>query len=227
MVSGVAAVTVAGSQKYAVRIDVDPRQLAAHGIGLDEVANAVSGANVNLPTGTIYGADQTYMLQANGQMFAGRRVRADDHRVSEGQSGSTRPGGPRVRRRRERQAERGRAGRRTPPVRSLNFSVQKQPGTNTVAVVDAVKQLLPALRATLPPSEDLILRWDRSEAIRESVRDVKFTLLLTVGLVVLVIFLFLRNLSATIIPSLALPVVDRRHVRGDVPAWVQPRQSVA
>src|SRR5262249_17666544 len=96
-------------------------------------------------------------------------------------------------------------GEGRPPVRSLNFSVQKQPGTNTVAVVDAVKQLLPSLRATLPASEELILRWDRSQGIRDSVRDVKFTLILTVGLVVLVIFLFLRNLSATIIPSLALP----------------------
>jgi HAE1 family hydrophobic/amphiphilic exporter-1 len=90
-------------------------------------------------------------------------------------------------------------------VRSLVFQIQKQPGTNTVAVVDAVKQLLPTFQAQLPPSESLSVRWDRSEAIRASVRDVKFTLMLTACLVVLVIFLFLRNVSATLIPSLALP----------------------
>jgi len=205
MVSGVASVTVAGSQKYAVRIDVDPRKLSSHGIGLDEVANAVAGANVNLPTGTIYGADQTFMLQANGQLFKaapyrdmivayrnGNPVRLDQvARVYDGVEND------KVYARVEGE---GRA-----PVRSLNFSVQKQPGTNTVAVVDAVKRLLPSFRAQLPASEELILRWDRSEAIRASVRDVKTTLVLTVGLVVLVIFLFLRNISATVIPSLALP----------------------
>ena len=110
MVSGVASVTVNGSQKYAVRIDVDPRQLAAHGIGLDEVATAVSSANVNLPTGTIYGADQTYMLQANGQMFRADAYAQTIVAYRKGSPGSTRPGRARVRRRGERQAERDRAG---------------------------------------------------------------------------------------------------------------------
>ena len=205
MVSGVASVTIAGSQKYAVRIDVDPRQLASHGIGLDEVASAVAAANVNLPTGTIYGADQTYMLQANGQLLraAGYAPMIIAYRkgnpVTLGQVARVYDGveNDRVNARSETEG--------APPVRSLNFSIQKQPGTNTVAVVDAVKQLLPTFRAQLPRSEELILRWDRSEAIRASVRDVKFTLALTVGLVVLVIFLFLRNISATLIPSLALP----------------------
>jgi HAE1 family hydrophobic/amphiphilic exporter-1 len=206
MVSGVAAVNIGGSQKYAVRIDLDPRQLAARGIGLDEVANAVASANANLPTGTMYGADQTYMLQANGQLF---RAAGYEQTII-----AYRNGGP------VRLREVGRvfdgvdndrlsaishtAGREA--VRSLNFSIQKQPGTNTVAVVDAVKRLLPDLRAELPPSEVLTMRWDRSEAIRDSVRDVKYTLVLTVALVILVIFLFLRNVSATVIPSLALPV---------------------
>jgi HAE1 family hydrophobic/amphiphilic exporter-1 len=206
MVSGVAAVNIGGSQKYAVRIDLDPRQLAARGIGLDEVATAIASANVNLPTGTIYGADQTYMLQANGQLF---RAAGYEQTII-----AYRKGGP------VRLREVGRVfdgvdndrlsaishtiGRDA--VRSLNFSIQKQPGTNTVAVVDAVKRLLPALRAELPRSEVLTMRWDRSEAIRDSVRDVKYTLLLTVALVILVIFLFLRNVSATVIPSLALPV---------------------
>ena len=205
MVNGVAAVNVGGSAKYAVRIDLDPTELAAHGIGLDEVANAVSNANANLPTGTIYGADKTYMLQANGQMFradgyaqtivayrAGHPVRLDQiAHVYDGVDND--------------KLSAVVQGEGRPRVRSLNFSVQKQPGTNTVAVVDGIKALLPSFRSMLPASENLILRWDHSEQIRASVQDVKFTLILTVGLVVLVIFLFLRNLSATIIPSLALP----------------------
>ena len=205
MVNGVAAVSVGGSAKYAVRIDLDPTELAAHGIGLDEVATAVSNANANLPTGTIYGADKTYMLQANGQMFradsyaqtivayrAGHPVRLDQvAHVYDGVDND--------------KLSAIVQGEGRPQVRSLNFSVQKQPGTNTVAVVDGIKALLPSFRSMLPASENLILRWDHSEQIRASVQDVKFTLILTVGLVVLVIFLFLRNLSATIIPSLALP----------------------
>ena len=96
--------------------------------------------------------------------------------------------------------------------------MQRQPGTNTVEVVDRIKELLPTFREQMPPSVNLDILYDRSESIRESVNDVKFTLLLTVALVVLVIFLFLRNVSATVIPSLALPHVDRRHVRRHVPA---------
>jgi HAE1 family hydrophobic/amphiphilic exporter-1 len=205
MVPGVAAVNVGGSARYAVRIDLDPRQLAARGIGLDEVADAVASANVNLPTGTIYGSNQTYMVQTNGQMFRapgyeqaivayrkGNPVRLGDvAHVYDGIENDRLSAVAEV------------IGDK--PSTSLNFSIQKQPGTNTVAVVDAVKKLLPQLQASLPPSEELIVRWDRSETIRASVRDVRYTLLLTVALVVLVIFLFLRNLSATLIPSLALP----------------------
>jgi HAE1 family hydrophobic/amphiphilic exporter-1 len=204
-VSGVAQVGFGGSQKYAVRVDVDPRRLAAHGIGFDEVAKAISSANVNLPTGTVFGAEQTYSVQADGQLYSaaayaptviayrqGRPIRLEQvARVYDGVENdkmaawSTSEGHPLT--------------------RTMVLTIQKQPGSNTVAVVDAVKDLMPTLRAQLPASVQLSVRYDRSEGIRASVDDVKFTLLLTIGLVVMVIFLFLRNVSATIIPSLALP----------------------
>jgi HAE1 family hydrophobic/amphiphilic exporter-1 len=204
-VSGVAQVGFGGSQKYAVRVDVDPRRLAAHGIGFDEVANAISSANSNLPTGTVFGAEQTYSVQADGQLYSaaayaptviayrqGRPIRLEQvARVYDGVENdkmaawSTSEGHPLT--------------------RTMVLTIQKQPGSNTVAVVDAVKDLMPTLRAQLPASVQLSVRYDRSEGIRASVDDVKFTLLLTIGLVVMVIFLFLRNVSATIIPSLALP----------------------
>jgi HAE1 family hydrophobic/amphiphilic exporter-1 len=200
MVSGVAQVNVFGAAKYAVRIDVDPRQLSAHGIGIDEVASAISNANVNLPTGTIYGSDKTFVVQANGQLLKatayGPTIIAYRHgnpvrlsqiaRVYDG-------------------IENDRNAAWYQGERTIYLAIQKQPGTNVVAVCDAVKQLLPTFREQLPAALSLDVRTDRSVPIRESVRDVKLTLIITIGLVVLVIFLFLRNISATIIPSLALP----------------------
>jgi HAE1 family hydrophobic/amphiphilic exporter-1 len=200
MVSGVAQVNVFGQAKYAVRIDADPDKLAAHSIGLDELATAIAGSNVSLPTGTIYGEDKTFVVLANGQLMRasaygpmivayrnGNPVRLSE--VAHVYDGIEN----------DKQAA-WYGGQRT-----IYLAIQKQPGTNVVQVVDAVKALLPTFRAQLPASVSLDVRTDRSVAIRESVADVKFTLLLTIGLVVLVIFLFLRNISATIIPSLALP----------------------
>jgi HAE1 family hydrophobic/amphiphilic exporter-1 len=200
MVSGVAQVNIFGAAKYAVRIDVDPRKLAAHGIGLDEVADAISNSNVNLPTGTIYGSDKTFVVQANGQLFkaetygptiiayrAGNPVRLDE--VAHVYDG----------------IENDKNAAWYKGERTIYLAIQKQPGTNVVAVCDAVKQLLPTFREQLPAALSLDVRTDRSIPIRESVRDVKVTLGITIVLVVLVIFLFLRNVSATIIPSLALP----------------------
>src|SRR4051794_22393322 len=200
MVSGVAQVNVFGAAKYAVRIDADPNKLAAHGVGLDELASAISNNNVNLPTGTIYGRDKTFVVQANGQLMRasaygpliiayrnGNPVRLDEvAHVYDGIEND--------------KSAAWYAGERT-----IYLAIQKQPGTNVVQVVDAVKQLLPTFRQQLPAAVSLDVRTDRSVAIRESVHDVKFTLLLTIGLVIAVIFLFLRNVSATIIPSLALP----------------------
>jgi HAE1 family hydrophobic/amphiphilic exporter-1 len=200
MVSGVAQVNVYGAAKYAVRVDVNPHKLAAHGIGIDEVADAISSNNVNLPTGTIYGEDKTFVVQASGQLMRaesygpmivayrnGNPVRLND--VAHVYDG----------------IENDKNAAWYLGERTIYLAVQKQPGTNVVEVCDAVKALLPQLRAQLPAALNLDVRTDRSVPIRESVHDVKFTLVLTICLVVMVIFLFLRNLSATVIPSLALP----------------------
>jgi len=200
MVSGVAQVNVFGAAKYAVRVDVDPRKLAVHGIGIDEVATSISNANANLPTGTMYGADKTFVVQANGQLLRamayGPTIIAyrGGNPVRLGEVAHVYDG-----------IENDKSAAWYNGERTIYLAIQKQPGTNVVAVCDAVKALLPTFREQLPASLGLDIRTDRSIPIRESVADVKFTLMLTIGLVVAVIFLFLRNVSATIIPSLALP----------------------
>ena len=201
MVKGVAQVQVFGAQKYAVRIQLDPRSLAARQIGIDEVTSAVQSANVNLPTGTLYGAHQAFAVQANGQL-----MRASLYRPL---IVAYRNGSP------VRLDELGTVLDSVQSDKISNFyndehavilAVQRQPGTNTVEVVQGVKKILPQFQAILPPSVTMTEIYDRSALITESVNDVKFTLLLAICLVVLVIFLFLRNLSATVIPSIALPM---------------------
>jgi HAE1 family hydrophobic/amphiphilic exporter-1 len=200
-ISGVAQVTIFGSQKYAVRVQVDPRALAARGIGIDEVEQAVARANVNKPTGTLFGQHQAVNVQATGQLMDAAAYRP---LVVAYRNGSP-----------VRLEELGRVidGVQTDKVagwfndeRSVVLAVQRQPGTNTIEVVDAIRKLLPVFRQQLPASVNLNVVYDRSVAIRESVHDVQSTLILTIALVVMVIFLFLRNLSATIIPSLAVPL---------------------
>jgi HAE1 family hydrophobic/amphiphilic exporter-1 len=200
-ISGVAQVSVFGSQKYAVRVQVDPRALAARGIGMDEVEAAVARANVNKPTGTLYGAHQAVNVQATGQL--------NDASAYRPLVVAYRNGAP------VRLGEIARVvdGVQTDKVagwfndeRAVVLAVQRQPGTNTIEIVDAIRKLLPTFRQQLPAAVNLNVVYDRSVAIRESVHDVQFTLLLTIALVVMVIFLFLRNVSATIIPSLAVPL---------------------
>ena len=200
MVSGVAGVNVFGAQKFAVRIDVDPTQLAARQIGIDQVAQAVAGANVNRPTGTLFGPDRNFVVQTSGQLMY-----ADQYRPI---AVTYRNGSP-VRLSEVANVYDGVENPRNASwyngMPTIYLAIARQPGTNTVEVVDRIKALLPDLQAQLPAALQLDIRSDRSVSIRESVHDVKFTLILTVFLVVMVIFLFLRNLSATIIPSLALP----------------------
>jgi len=200
MVSGVAGVNVFGAQKFSVRIDVDPTQLASRQIGIDQVAQAIAAANVNRPTGTLYGPQRNFVVQTSGQLMAAEEYRpivvayrnGSPVRLSEVANVYDGVENPRN----------ASWFNGTP---TIYLAISRQPGTNTVQVVDAIKQLLPELETQLPASLSLGIRSDRSVSIRDSVEDVKFTLMLTVFLVVLVIFLFLRNLSATIIPSLALP----------------------
>ena len=201
MVNGVAQVQVYGAQKYAVRVQLDPSALASRQIGIDEVSNALQSGNTNLPTGTLYGQNQTFTILSNGQ------------RMNAPQFGpmivAYRNGAP------VRLNELGRVidsvqNDKTASwfngIRAIVLAIQKQPGTNTVEVVDSIKKLLPRLEEHIPAAIQIDTLYDRSVSIRASVNDVKFTLLLTIGLVIMVIFLFLRNVSATIIPSLALPM---------------------
>lgn len=201
MISGVAQVNVYGSQQYAVRVQVDPNKLAAYRVGIDEVAEAIQAGNVNLPTGTLYGHHQSFTVLASGQLNT-----ADEYKKL---IVAYRKGNP------IRLDELGRVADSVQNdkiaswfnnTRAIVLSIQRQPGANTVEVVDNIKKLLPQLRAQIPASVNVEILYDRSESIRASVDDVQFTLLLAVCLVVMVIFLFLRNLSATIIPSLALPI---------------------
>jgi hydrophobic/amphiphilic exporter-1 (mainly G- bacteria), HAE1 family len=201
MVTGVAQVNVYGSQKYAVRVQLDPKALASRDIGIQEVAAAVRSANVNMPTGTLSGSHRAFTIQATGQLLeadaykpiivayrGGQPVRLEDlGRVIDS-------------------VQNDKAAAWFVDQRAIVLAVQKQPGTNTVAVAKAVQQLLPTFRDQLPASVTMKILIDRSESIRESVADVKSTLLITLILVILVIFLFLRNVSATVIPSLALPM---------------------
>ena len=199
--TGVARVEVFGSAKYAVRAQLDPTRLAARGIGIDEVQSAIQQHNANLPSGTLWGPQQAYTVEADGQVLNAAAYRP---LVVAYRNGSP-----------VRLEELGRVIDSVQndkdkawfnANRSIQFSIRRQPGTNTVEVVDRIRRLLPEFKSQLPPSVQMDTVYDRSVSIRESVNDVKFTLLITVGLVVLVIFLFLRNISATIIPSLALPL---------------------
>ncbi|HYT95902.1 MAG TPA: efflux RND transporter permease subunit [Casimicrobiaceae bacterium] len=200
-INGVAQVQVFGSQKYAVRIQLDPNALATRGIALTDVEQAVGNANVNLPTGTLYGRERATSIMATGQLT---NAKAYAPMIV-----TYRNGAP---------VRLGELGRVFDSVqndkvaawyngtRGVVLAVQRQPGTNTIEVVDAIRQILPSFQAQLPPSIKLSILYDRSQSIRASVRDVQITLLVALALVVGVIFVFLRSASATIIPSLALPM---------------------
>jgi HAE1 family hydrophobic/amphiphilic exporter-1 len=200
-VAGVSEVQVYGSQTYALRAEVDPRALATRGIALEDVATALSSQNVNLPTGLLSGAHEALTVVADGQLTTvpqfenivvayrnGAPVRlrevahvidsVQDTRVANWFNGD----------------------------RSIVLGIQKQPGTNTVEVVDRIKKLLPAFQAKLPRSVKLDILLDRSVSVHESVNDVQFTLVLAIALVILVIFLFLRTMAATVIPAIAIPM---------------------
>ncbi|HEY0346776.1 MAG TPA: efflux RND transporter permease subunit [Pyrinomonadaceae bacterium] len=199
-ISGVAQVLVTGEQKYAVRVQVDPSALASRGIGIDDVATALQRGNTNMPVGTLYGIHQNLTVQANGQLTNAEEYRQLIVAYRNGAPVSLRDLGDVV-----DSVENNRLASRYNGQQVVTLTIQRQPGTNTVAVVDAIRSLLPAFRQQLPASIKLDVLYDRSESIRESVNDVQFSLLLAIGLVVLVIFLFLRNVRATFIPTLALP----------------------
>ncbi len=204
-IQGVAQVSVFGSQKFAVRIKVDPKELIARDIGIDEVAAAVDRNNVNSPTGTLYGDHKAYTIESSGQLYDAKSYLplAVTYRngapVRLKEVGSTHD---------SVENDKTSAWYVTPDkaTRSVVLAVQKQPGTNTVEICRSIAKLLPVFQAALPPSAELHIISDRSIPIHESVNEVQHTLLITIGLVILVIFLFLRNLRTTIIPALAVPL---------------------
>ncbi len=201
MISGVAQVQIFGSQKFAVRAQLNPSALASRGIGIDEISTAVQNGNVNLPTGTLDGKSQAYTIEANGQLLDASGYRPLIVAYRNGNPVRLFELGNVI-----NDVENNKVASWYGDTRSIVLAIQRQPGTNTIEVVDSIKALLPKFRAQMPASVNLNILYDRSVSIRDSVGDVKFTLLLTIALVVMVIFLFLRNLSATIIPSLALPM---------------------
>ncbi len=198
---GVGLVSISGGQKPAVRVQVNPTALAAYGIGLEDVRTALAAANVDQAKGTLDGPRQSYTIGANDQLLSGDQYRSivvayrngspvrlsDVASVVDGIENTYQA-----------------AWMNTDPAVIVN--IQRQPGANIIGVVDRIKKLLPRLQDSLPSAVKLQILTDRTETIRASVRDVQFELMLTIGLVVMVIFLFLRNLAATVIPSVAVPL---------------------
>jgi HAE1 family hydrophobic/amphiphilic exporter-1 len=198
---GVAQVQVYGSQKYALRIYLDPLKLSSRGIGIDEVAEAIRTGNVNLPTGTLWGPSRAFTLDVSGDLPDAESFRSlvVAHRggrpVRLGDVGEVRDG-----------VQNDKVAAWYRDNRAVLLAVQRQPGSNTVAVADSVKRLMEGMRDQIPAAVEVQVLYDRSLPIQESIHDVKLTLVLTFVLVILVIFLFLRNLRATIIPGVALPL---------------------
>jgi len=198
--NGVAQVTINGQKRYAVRINIDPAKLAARDLSINELATALAASNTNTPLGSLEGSRQTLIVDANDQLknaadYArlivatknGQSVRLSD--VADVQDS----------------VENIKTGSWVNGERIINLQVLRQPDANTVAVVDAIRAAIPRLQAQLPASVRIQILNDRSLSIRDSIHDVTLTLLLTIGLVMMVILMFLRRLSATLIPSVSLP----------------------
>ncbi len=219
---GVGLVSISGGNRPAIRIQFNPRALAAYGLNIDDVRTTVSNMNVNIPKGNFDGPMQDLTINANDQItdakeFAnmviayrnGNPVRLKDVAITVHGPENTKIA----------------AWANADPAIILN--IQRQPGANVIQVVDGITRLLPQIEAGLPAAVTITVLSDRTTTIRASVADVEFELGLAIVLVVLVIFVFLRNLPATIIPSLSVPLVARRHAHRHVPFGIQPRQSVA
>ena len=200
-IQGVAQVNAFGSQKYAVRVQVNPVALAARSLTMADLRDALDKGNSNLPTGTLDGREQTFTIESNGQLTNAAAYRALIIAYRDGSPVRLEDVATVL-----DDVENDKSGNWYGNTRSLALAIDRQPGTNTVAVVDAIKAVLPEVRRQLPAALNLELHIDRSQPIRESVHDVQLTLLLSIALVVLVIFLFLRRASATIIPSIAIPL---------------------
>lgn len=201
MINDVAQVDVYGGQKYAVRIQLDPSLLAARNIDIDNVEQAIIQGNVNLPTGTLYGKQQEFLIQTQGQLENAQAYRdlivayREGNPIKLGDLGHVLD-----------DVENNKVASWYNGTRAVVLAIQRQPGSNTIAVVDAVKKILPKFISQLPKDIKLSILNDRSRTIRDSIHEVQWTLLLAITLVVTIIFIFLRSVLATIIPSIALPI---------------------
>lgn len=200
-IPGVAQVLVYGSQKFAVRVQTNPDQLTARGIGIDELQQALAQNNVNQPIGQLDGSRQSFAVKDNGQLTTAAAYRPLIVAWRNGAPVRLEEVATPV-----DSVENARVASWKNDQRAIVLAVQRQPGANTIETVDSIRRVLPSFQAKLPAAIEMGVMFDRSESIRESVGDVQFTLILSGFLVILVILLFLRNLSATVIPSLALPL---------------------
>jgi len=200
-VTGVGLVSLSGGQRPAVRIQANPTALAAYGLNITDLQNAIAAANVDQPKGSFDGAAQAFTINANDQLVSAKEYKSvvisyknnapvylsDVAKVIDG-------------------AENVKQAAWVNETPAIIINIQRQPGANVIEVVDSVRKLLPQLQASAPPAIDIKVLSDRTNTIRASVKDVQFELMLSVALVVMVIFLFLRNLAATVIPSIAVPL---------------------
>jgi len=199
--TGVSRVQVYGAQKYAVRVQVDPEKMAAYGVGIDDVQHAIAQGNTNLPAGRVEGANQAFTLKSNGQLLDAAAYRPLIVAYRSGVPVRLDQVGNAI-----DDVENNKSASWFDGTRGIILAIQKQPGTNTMEVAGRIRDLMPDLEKAVPPAVKLVTAYDASGQIGRQIGDVKFTLVLTICLVVVVIFVFLRNISATIIPGVAVPL---------------------
>lgn len=205
MVNGVSQVIVYG-QKFAARIQVNPKLLAKQGIGIDDVEKAIKAANVNLPGGTLDGAYQAFTIDSNGQLTIGEAYRDVIITYKDGTPVRVRDVGDAISGVEKDKQMAAWYSTRTKTERAVVLAIKKQPGSNTVLVSDGVKQLIPRLKSMIPQSVEWHLLYDASDYIEDSIKDIQFTLVLTIIIVLLVVFVFLRSFRSTLIPNVAVPL---------------------
>ncbi|HEY4087209.1 MAG TPA: efflux RND transporter permease subunit [Bryobacteraceae bacterium] len=201
VINGVSSVQIYGGQKYAVRVQVDPQKLAAYGVGIDDVQKAIQQGNTNLPGGRVEGYSQAFTLKSTGQLLDAAAYRPLIVAYKSGVPIRLNQVGNVV-----DDVENNKTAGWYNNERSIILAIQKQPGTNTVEVAKNIRSILPELRHSIPPSVTLEMAFDASQQVESQINDVKVTLLATICLVVMVIFIFLRNISATLIPGIAVPL---------------------
>lgn len=200
-IPGVAQVNVFGAQKYAVRVQLDPNLMAAHDVSFNDVEETIKQGNVNLPTGSLNGNKQFFLIKADGQLLNAESYQKLIVSYRNGAPLRLENIGTVI-----NSVENNKMASWYKDKRAITVAVLRQPGSNTIAVVDAIRKILPQFESILPKGIEMNIVYDRSESIRASVYEVKLTLILAAILVVLVIFLFLRNVRITLIPSIALPM---------------------